>query len=133
MIPIDNPSGPPTADNHDPSAATPGIENDPVTIQSSNPGPSSPSPPSLPPWPHAEPANPWRQRAAERLAIMQAAAAGAPIPNYAGNPINIQRCTFGENVGAIESNRIQQEITTPPTTPDSPMTMWPRAPTVLGR
>jgi hypothetical protein len=76
---------------------------------------------------------PWRERAAQRLQLMQSAATGTPIPQYAGNPVNIQRFTFGENVGAIESNRIQQEITTPPTTADSPMTMWPRAPTVLGR
>jgi len=98
--------------------------------------PYSPSPSSLPAWPQAAPVLPWRERAAARLATMQAAASAAGRampPPYAGNPMNIIRNTFGDNCADIETNRIYEVVQTPPATAESPQLIWPRSPTLLGR
>jgi len=81
-------------------------------------------------WPTAPPAKPWRELAAQRLAVMRAQ---GPVPSYAGNPVNIQRQIFGDNAATIESSRLSQEITTPPATTPSSQVIWPRSPVLLGR
>jgi hypothetical protein len=108
-----------------------------MTGQSANmPGimenPSSPSPSALLPWPKAASVPPWRERAAMRLAVLQSTAA-IPVPQYAGNPINVQRHMFGEDAATLEASRINAEITTPPTTTASPQMIWPRSLAIFGR
>jgi len=93
--------------------------------------PYSPSPSSLSAWPPALPVPGWRERAAQRLAHMRATAPS--MPTYAGNPINIQRHTFGEQAAMLESNRIQQVVDNPPQTAESPQMIWPRGLAILGR
>ena len=87
------------------------------------------------PWPRAEPVKPWRDRAAERLAAIRAAnpPTSPPPPDYAGDPVNIQRHSFGEIAGDHEANRIYQTLGQQPQQAEVPMYIWPRGSTLLGR